>query len=385
MLSKSSQGKSHKKFLTATRNLAVLCQNTLLSDHFVLILTLLYFGVIWLIYPHMASTRNLANLSSNMWPLLALVIGQMFVLIVGGIDLSQTSIMAMTSVMGAMIMTSELEPAQFSTNPLWGVVMTESGGLLAGSGFAVPIAILMMLTVGTLIGLFNGIAVAKFKMPPFMVTLVSMFFFSGLAIFLTRSENIIHLPKAYIWIGKGTIGFIPFSFFVVFALSAISYIILNMTVMGRWFYAAGRNVKTALVSGVATARVIILAYMFSGFCAGLGSILYSARLEMGRPTLGQNLLLDIIGAAVIGGISLFGGKGKVLWAVYGVLFFVVLDSSLNKMPLEFYSIDIVKGCVILLAAVTDVARTRFFNKFSFTSGFVVVEAGIETRSSKPET
>jgi ribose/xylose/arabinose/galactoside ABC-type transport system permease subunit len=135
-------------------------------------------------------------------------------------------------------------------------------------------------------------------------------------------------------------------------------VILNRSVLGRWFYAVGQNIRTARVSGIPTGRVIILAYIFSGFCAAIGSILYSARLEAGRPTLGRNLLLDVIGAAVIGGISLFGGKGKVLWAVYGVLFFVVLDNSLNKMPLEFYSIDIIKGCVILMAALLDALRTR---------------------------
>jgi ribose transport system permease protein len=261
--------------------------------------------------------------------------------------------------MGAMVMTSRLAPAQFEKNPLWNLILSENGGLLAGSSFAVPVAIIIMLSVGIGIGLFNGFAVAKLKMPPFMVTLVSMFFFSGLAIFLTRSENIIHLPKAYIWIGKGAVGFVPFSFFIAFTLSAAAYIVLKLTVIGQWFYAVGRNVKTALVSGVPTERVVIIAYMISGFCAALGSILYSARLEMGRPTLGENLLLDIIGAAVIGGISLFGGKGKLLWGVYGVLFFVVLGNSLNKMPLEFYSIDIIKGSVILLAAVMDVTRTRF--------------------------
>jgi ribose transport system permease protein len=332
----------------------------LLSDHFILIITVLYFIVIWLIYPHMAGRRNLANLSSNMWPLLTLVIGQMFVLIVGGIDLSQTSVMAVTSVIGAMLMTNQLDPAQFERNPLWNVILSENGGLLAGNVCAVPAAVITMLIVGTLIGMFNGIAVAGFKMPPFMVTLVSMFFFSGLAISLTRSENIIHLPNAYIWIGKGNLGFVPFSFFIAFVLSAAAYIILKFTVIGKWFYAVGRNVKAALLSGVPAPKVVVLAYMISGFCAAAGSILYSARLEMGRPTLGQNLLLDIIGAAVIGGISLFGGKGKLLWAVYGVLFFVVLGNSLNKMPLEFYSIDIIKGGVILLAAVMDVTRTRLF-------------------------
>jgi ribose/xylose/arabinose/galactoside ABC-type transport system permease subunit len=367
---KSSDNKTNKNYITARQKVSSLFHGILVSDHFVLFLTVFYFFIIWLIYPHMTGRRNIANLSSNMWPLLTLVIGQMFVLFVGGIDLSQTSIMAVTSVMGAMIMTSRLDPAQFDKNPLWNVVLSENGGLLAGSGFAVPVAIIIMLTVGISIGLFNGVAVAKLKMPPFMVTLVSMFFFSGLAIFLTRSENIIHLPKAYIWIGKGTLGFIPFSFFIAFALSAGAYIFLKLTVIGQWFYAVGRNIKASLISGVPTERVVILAYMISGFCAALGSILYSARLEMGSPILGQNLLLDIIGAAVIGGISLFGGKGKLLWAVYGVLFFVVLSNSLNKMPLEFYSIDIIKGGVILLAAVMDVTRTRFVkDRGSINAGF----------------
>ena len=329
-----------------------------LSDHFILVLTALYFLLIWAIYPHMGGRRNLANLFSNVWPLLALVIGQMFVLIVGGIDLSQTSIMAVTSVLGAMVMATRFDPAKFQHNPLWDVVFSEQGGWLAGSGGAVPIAIIFMLAVGVGIGLLNGIAVAKLKMPPFMVTLVAMSFFSGLAIYLTRSENIMHLPDSFIAVGKGAVGPVSSALLIVVSLTVIAFVILNRSVLGRWFYAVGQNIRTARVSGIPTERVIILAYIFSGFCAAIGSILYSARLEAGRPTLGRNLLLDVIGAAVIGGISLFGGKGKVLWAVYGVLFFVVLDNSLNKMPLEFYSIDIIKGCVILMAALLDALRTR---------------------------
>jgi ribose/xylose/arabinose/galactoside ABC-type transport system permease subunit len=329
-----------------------------LSDHFVLVLTVLYFLLTWAVYPHMADRRNLANLFSNVWPLLALVIGQMFVLIVGGIDLSQTSIMAVTSVLGAMVMATRFDPAKFQHNPLWGVVLSEQGGWLAHSEGAVPIAILFMLAVGVGIGLLNGIAVAKLKMPPFMVTLVAMSFFSGLAIYLTRSENIMHLPDSFIAVGKGAVGPVPSALLIVVSLTVIAFVILNRSALGRWFYAVGQSIRTARVSGIPTARVIVLAYIFSGFCAAVGSILYSARLEAGRPTLGRNLLLDVIGSAVIGGISLFGGKGKVLWAVYGVLFFVVLDNSLNKMPLEFYSIDIIKGSVILIAALLDALRTR---------------------------
>jgi ribose/xylose/arabinose/galactoside ABC-type transport system permease subunit len=98
--------------------------------------------------------------------------------------------------------------------------------------------------------------------------------------------------------------------------------------------------------------------MFSGFCAAVASILYSARLEGGRPTLGDNLLLSVVGATVIGGTSLFGGKGKVKWTFFGVIFFVLLENSLTKMNLSAFYIDVVKGSVILLAALVDVTRTR---------------------------
>ena len=329
-----------------------------LSNHFILVLTVLFFLVMWGIYPHMAGRRNLANLLSNTWPLLALVLGQMFVLIVGGIDLSQTSIMAVASVLGAMVMATSLEPTRFAHNPLWGVLISEQGGWLSGSPWAVPVAVLSFVVAGASIGLLNGLAVAKLRMPPFMVTLVTMSCFSGLAIYLTQSENVRPLPDSFIAIGKGTLGPISPPMLIVVVLALLAFVVLDRSILGRWFYAVGQNAETAKISGVPTKRVIVLAYAFSGLCAAVGAILYSARLEAGRPTLGRNLLLDVIGAAVIGGISLFGGKGKVLWAVYGVLFFVVLDNSLNKMPLDFYSIDIIKGAVILLAALLDALRTR---------------------------
>ena len=343
-------------------------RRVLLSDSFVLFLTLAYFLVLWIFLPRLGSVRNLSNLSSNVWPLLMLVIGQMFVLIVGGIDLSQTAIMAVTSVSGALVMTSQLDPELFAKNPLWGVLLSEQGGPLGSSALAVPAGIAVMLLLGVLIGAGNGLAVARLRMPPFMVTLVSMFFFSGLAIFATRSENVSHLPDSFVAIGqsylgripagRGSVGLVPYSFFAGVALAVAAWFVLAKTVLGRWFYAVGINRRSAQVSGVPTQRVIICAYAISGFCAALGSVLYSARLGAGRPTLGENVLLDIIGAAVIGGISLFGGKGKVRWAFYGVLFFVLLDSSLYMMNFKFYTVNIVKGSVILLAALLDVLRSR---------------------------
>jgi ribose/xylose/arabinose/galactoside ABC-type transport system permease subunit len=110
---------------------------------------------------------------------------------------------------------------------------------------------------------------------------------------------------------------------------------------------------------VPVARVVTLVFVFSGFCAAVASILYSGRLEGGRPTIGAgNALLDIIGATVIGGTSLAGGKGRVTWTFFGVIFFVLLLNTLNTMGLSAFHIDVVKGVIILLAAFLDVTRTR---------------------------
>jgi ribose/xylose/arabinose/galactoside ABC-type transport system permease subunit len=335
-----------------------LARRAFLSENFVLYLSVAYFAVLCLFMPYIASPLNLANISSDMWPLLALVLGQMFVLILGGIDLSQTSIMALTSVTGALLMTTQLDPALFTKSPLWGTVLSAGGSPASGTVLAVPLGIVAMLLIGALLGFLNGIAVAKFRMPAFMVTLVSMMFVSGLAIYLTKSENVMYLPPGYMALGLDGIGPLPYSFLVVLVLAVAAHVVLRHTVPGQWFFAVGKNIRTSVVSGVPTDRVIITGYVLSGFCAAVASVLYTARLGCGRPTLGRNLLLDVIGAAVIGGISLFGGKGKVLWALFGVLFFVLLSNSLSMLNVPFYTEPVIKGSVILLAALLDVTRTR---------------------------
>ena len=337
----------------------------LLSEYFVLYLCLFYFVVLIPFEPLIASGRNLSNLFSNIWPLFAIALGQTFVLIIGGIDLSQGSIMAVSSVVGAVVITNKVDPILFTKSPLWGNVLSENGGLLAGQSYAIPVAILAMLLTGVIIGFINGISVAWFKIPAFMVTLVTQIFFSAFAIYLTKSENVIHLPKEFTTIGSGALfGFelLPYTLLCTLVLAVGAHFLLSRTVFGRWIYAIGNNVRTALVSGVPTEKVVVLAYVFSGFCASFGAVLYTARLEAGRPTLGANLLLDIVGAAVIGGASLSGGKGKVVWTLFGVLFLMLLANSLSLLNVPYFTIYMVKGGVILLAALLDVTRTRILQR-----------------------
>lgn len=353
-------------------------RRVLLSDKFVLYLSITYFIILSVFIPSLTEPRNLSNQLSNVWPLLAVAVGQTFVLIVAGIDLSQGSIMAITSVAGAVVMSTALDPLLFDKSPLWGSLLMESGGVLAGSAWAVPVAVIVMLVVGTLIGWLNGIAVTHFNMPPFMVTLVSLMFFSAFAIYLTQSQNIPNLPDEFLHLGDGDIvsvyfgekteaqirrrdvlPFVTYPMVISVGLASVGHFILTRTVFGRYVYAVGTNRTAAEISGVPTKRVIILVYMFSGFCAAVASILYSARLQSGRPTIGGgNVLLDIIGATVIGGTSLAGGKGKVTYTCFGVIFLVLLLNTLNSMKLSAFHIDAVKGVIILIAALIDVTRTR---------------------------
>ena len=336
----------------------------LLSEYFVLYLTIIYVLVLWPFIPPVMSARNINNVLSNMWPLLAIAVGQTFVLLLAGIDLSQTSIMALTSVIGAAIMTNRVNPTLFEKSPMWGIWLGDGGSPLADSALAIPTALVVMLLVGTLIGLLNGISVSIFRMPPFIVTLVSMMFYSALAIYLPKSENIMGMPKAFVNIGRQelltafSINFLTIPMLISLSLVAVAIIFLRKTIFGRWIYATGFNPQASKISGVPTTKVIIMAYMVSGFCAATGAILYSARMRMGRPTLGSSILLDIVGANVIGGVSLAGGKGRVRGTFLGVLFFVLLSNTLSLLNLSYETIDIVKGLVILAACLLDVIRTR---------------------------
>ncbi len=315
----------------------------LFSEYLVLWLSIAYFLLMIPIIPGIATRTVFLNILSDMLPLLAVAIGQTFVLIVAGIDLSVTSIIALASVVGASVMSGD-------------------GGYLGGTALSVPGGILAMLAVGAAVGAFNGWCVTAFRMPPFIVTLTGMIFFSGAAIwyttFHTETSSIANLPRGFTILGKdGPMG-VPNALWSVGLLAIAAHCLLRYTVFGKQLYAIGQNSRTAAVSGVPVARCLILAFMISGVCAAVSSILYTGRLETGTPILGERILLDIIGAVVIGGTSLFGGKGKIIWTVFGVLFLVLIDTSMKMLGLSLFFVLAIKGIVILMAAVIDALRNR---------------------------
>jgi len=325
----------------------------LLTDATVLGLTVALVTVMTILNPRMISAGNVANIVSNYWPLLLVVTGQVFVLITAGIDLSQTATMALANVTGAMLVTTAADPNLFGKSPWWGTLLGPEGGVLGATTIGVLGAWAVMLVIGASVGALNGWAVTRFNMPPFMVTLATLQLVTAVAIWSTKSENVINLPESYVGLGTGTSAAV-----IAVAAAVIAHLVLARTLLGRWLYAVGINKVTARVSGVPVQRAVVCAYVISGMFAALAGALYSARLDAGRPTLGANLLMDVIGAAVIGGVSLLGGRGRIVTAALGVLLFVVLSNALNLLGLEFHTVMWVKGIVILLAVGVDTLRTR---------------------------
>lgn len=353
-------------------------EDLFLSDYFVLYLSLAYVLVLLPFLPTLSTPANLANVLSNMWPLLVVAIGQTFVLTIAGIDLSQGAVMGLASVVVAALIATGGSGAVLANSPLWGTVLTEEGGLFAGADWGLFAGIVAMILTGLLVGAANGASVAYLNMPPFMVTLVTLIGIGAFAIWLTQSENIRPLPEGFVQLGKGDIvsvylgakdtpqiprrevfSLITYPAVIAILIAIAAHVLLEKTVFGQYVMAIGANRRAAQISGVPVRLVTLAVFMLSGALAAAGSMLYSARLEAGRPTLGEgSFLLDVVGACVIGGTSLFGGKGKVIWTVFGVLFFVLLANTLNLMNLNAFVIDMVKGGVILAAAMLDVLRTR---------------------------
>lgn len=324
-------------------------QKVLQSEYLILYVSILYFLLFLPFVPKLATSRNLYNIFANLLPLLIVAVGQTAVLITAGIDLSVTSIIATSSVAGASIMTMD-------------------SGFAAGSPLAVVLAVTVMLVIGAGIGFFNGAAIAYLNMPAFIVTLTSMTFFQGLAVWYSNwftsshaihSNTISNFPWIFMQADRGAILGIPFPLLITAVVVGCAAVILNRTLVGRWIYAIGHNPKTALISGAPVKRTILFAYMFCGICAAVASVLYTSRLGSSNTDPGDKLL-NVIGAAVIGGTSLFGGKGKIQWTIFGVLFISLIENTLNMYNLSFYVIMIVKGGIILAAALIDAMRNRIF-------------------------
>ncbi len=285
--------------------------------------------------PGFATAANVTGLVAYLPPVLLLALGVGLVVLTGGIDLSVTAGVALTSITVARVLTA---PALVDAPLLLQL------GAACGVGLGIAAAL----------GFANGFLVSVTGMPSFLVTLATLMLGGGLAVWSTGSQVIGGLPAQTISLGQNTVVALGLALVAVGTAEAT----LARTVFGRWVYAVGQNATASAISGVPVGRVLRLVYLASAGCASFAGLLLTARLETGSPVMGRELLLDAVGAVVVGGTRLSGGVGRPLWAVAGVLFFALLDNALNLLNVSYFAIMVVKGAVILAAAVAGSLRSR---------------------------
>lgn len=283
----------------------------------------------------------LLQVSNNMF----LALGMTLVMITAGIDLSIGSIVAMTG--------------------------TISVGLIINSHMPIPTALLIGLALGLMVGLVNGVLVAQFRLPAFIVTLAFMNVAKGIAYVYSGGQSVrITLPSFNV-IGGGYLGPIPLPVIYMLIFVGIFAFLLNKTKFGTYLYAIGGNRESARLSGVPIKRVEILVYTISGLLAAFAGLILASRMFSGQPTVGSGYEMDAIAACVLGGVSMAGGRGTVSGTVIGVLVIGIISNGLNLLGVSSFWQLIVKGLIILVAVLIDSQKnnggiTKLFKKNIFS-------------------
>ncbi len=264
---------------------------------------------------------NLLNILRQVAIVGILAIGMTFVILTKGIDLSVGSLLGLSVVLYA--------------------------GLLEGHSMVV--AIPLGLGAAMLAGLVNGIGVAWARIPPFIMTLGMLSFARGIAFIYTGGTPIPILNEGFYRLGNGYVAGIPIPSLILLGVLAVSAIVLSLTAFGRSIYGIGSNEEAARLSGVPVKFYTILVYVISGLVSGLAGLVYASQLSIGTPIAGQGYELDAIAAVVVGGTSLFGGKGSVAGTFIGTLIIGVLANILNLTGVDPYVQQLFKGALIVTA------------------------------------
>jgi ribose transport system permease protein len=269
-------------------------------------------------------------------------VGMTLVILTGGIDLSVGSVLALSGAITAGVLKYGIE--------------LPAGNLFIG--FTLLGAILAGLIVGSILGLFNGWTITKFKVPPFVATLAMLTIARGLTMLWTKGHPISNLGSDFSYLGTGWLLGIPAPVWIAGLVVLLSVFITQNTKLGRYIYAIGGNENAAKLSAININRVKIAVYTIAGGLAALGGLIVTSRLDSAQPNAGTSYELDAIAAVVIGGTSLSGGKGSIWGTVLGAVIIGVLNNGLVLLDVSPFWQQVVKGGVILLAVVIDKANSN---------------------------
>jgi ribose/xylose/arabinose/galactoside ABC-type transport system permease subunit len=279
----------------------------------------------YLLVPRFLSYTNVINLVRQTFLLTLISYGMALSMLIGGLDLSLGSVAALSSVLAATFISQE----------------------------NVSLGILVGLSVGGACGLLNGLLIARFKLPDFIMTFSMMFIARGLAMTYTKGESIYGYPKSFLWIGKSFIGPVPAPVIISALLLVFLYFLLNRTTFGRNTYAVGVSKEAARFSGLSVPRKLAQVYTIGGLLAGLAGLIYIARLNSADAEMGFMWPLEAIAVCVIGGISFAGGEGNILGLVLGGIVMAIINNCLNLLGIPPRFQDFFVGFVIILAVTID--------------------------------
>ena len=234
--------------------------------------------------------------------------------------------------------------------------------MAARAGLNPILAVILGMFIGAVIGLINGVLVAYCKLAAFIVTLGTMTFMRGLAYTITGGLPIVDNNLSFRAIGNGYIFNIPIPFIIMIIVYLVIWVVLDKTKYGSHVYAVGGNAEAARLAGINVKAVLLSVYVIAGVCAGLAGCIFAARVVSAQPTAGDGYEMDAIAAAVLGGTALAGGKGKISGTFIGAVIFGVLTTGLVLMNVPFFTQQLIKGVVIIVAVLIDGLKQ---NSFSF--------------------
>jgi erythritol transport system permease protein len=298
--------------------------------------------------PNYFALENFLTMASHVAIYGILAIGMLLVIINGGIDLSVGSTLGLSGVVAGFFM-------QGVTLKLFGVVLYP----------AVWVVVLLCCLLGALIGLINGILIARFKVPAFVATLGVMYVVRGFALLMTNGLTYNNLGgeadlgnTGFDWLGFDRLFHVPVGVLILAVIALLVSIALNRSAFGRWLYASGGNERAAELSGVPVKRVLISVYMISGVCAAVAGLILSSQLTSAGPTAGTTYELTAIAAVVIGGASLMGGTGNIRGTLLGAFVIGFLSDGLVIIGISSYWQTVFTGAVIVLAVLLNAIQYR---------------------------
>ena len=287
-----------------------------------------------LVSPTFLTEGNLTNVLRQVVVVSLLACGVTFIIILGHIDVSLGSVLALTGTIAASVMS-----------------MTQS----------LPLALAAGVGLGMVTGLINGFVITYFRIPAFIMTLAMTTVARGAVLLYTGGVPVTNLGDFKV-IGQGSLGIIPVSVVILFFVIGATWVLLNKTKFGRYVYAVGGNPKAAIASGINADRVVIKAFVLNGVLCAVAGIVYMSRINSGQPAGGLSYEFDAITAVVVGGTSLMGGTGTITGTIIGALIIGVINNILNLLNVSSYWQQIIKGLIIAVAVILDVktktARTK---------------------------